>query len=148
MRNETEYSFAKLHAVVSWGNQKLAALESLQSYFQTSLAEAAAFLLKLVLVFFATAVPGVSLARRDEGKLSLLRPYLYLYVLVATLWTRRGSALPPLFNWLFACGCGCHLGYVLFRKRDLASENTRLLQSLVRATVSCDCCIWSSQKDH
>ena len=89
-------------------------------------------------MFFATAVPGVSLARRDDGKLSLLRPYLYLYVLVATLWTRRGSALPPLFNWLFACGCGCHLGYVLFRKRDLASENTRLLQSLVRATVSCD----------
>lgn len=52
---------------MSWTNQKLASLESFQSYFQASLVEAAAFLLKMVVVFFATAVPGVGLARRGDA---------------------------------------------------------------------------------
>lgn len=136
IHNETESYFAKLHAVMSWTNHKLASLESFQSYFQTSLVEAAAFLLKMVVVFFATAVPGVRLARRRDVQLSLLRPYLYLYVLIATVWTRRGSSLSPrihsLFNWLFVCGSGCHLGYSLFFKKDVTKENARLLRSLVR----------------
>lgn len=62
IQNETEVYFQRMSTVMQWTNEKLEALSAVQEILRRSFTDAhtlLSFTLKIVLVYFITAIPGV-----------------------------------------------------------------------------------------